>query len=110
MRLTPAPYPGRSSPGRCFRASRWPRRRTARDCVKLPRGAWSVCYRTRAVAMRHRCVTLTLLALLTAPAARAAEPPILDVAAVPYLKPQGRASYADFLLINVPRAMALASN
>ena len=36
--------------------------------------------------------------------------PVLDVAAVPYLDPTGRASYADFLLINLPRAFALASN
>jgi len=44
--------------------------------------------------------------------AEAAEPalPLLDAAAVPYLKPQDRASYAGFLLMNVPRAMAVASN
>jgi hypothetical protein len=44
--------------------------------------------------------------------AQASEPvlPVLDVSAVPYLKPQARASYAGFLLMNVPRAMAVASN
>jgi hypothetical protein len=45
-------------------------------------------------------------------AVNAAEPaiPVLDIAAVPYLKPPGRASYADFLLMNLPRALAVASN
>ncbi len=44
--------------------------------------------------------------------AQAAEPalPVLDVTAVPNLKAQGRASYADFLLANLPRAFALASD
>ena len=37
-------------------------------------------------------------------------PPVLDVPAVPNLGADGRASYANFLLMNLPRAFALASN
>ena len=36
--------------------------------------------------------------------------PILDVAAVPYLTSQGRSTYQDFLLMDVPRAMAVGRN
>jgi hypothetical protein len=39
-----------------------------------------------------------------------AQPAVLDSAAVPYLKPAGRASYAEFLLVNPPRAIAIASS
>jgi hypothetical protein len=44
--------------------------------------------------------------------AQAAEPafPVLDIAAVPNLQADGRAAYADFLLVNLPRAFALASD
>ena len=41
--------------------------------------------------------------------ARAAELPVLDVTAVPYLNQQVRASYERFLMINLPRAFALSS-
>ena len=60
-----------------------------------------------------RLAAACLIALcLGAAAGRAAEPAVavLDVGAVPYLKPQGRAAYEDFLLMNLPRAMAVASN
>jgi hypothetical protein len=62
--------------------------------------------------MRRAVTMLVALACLGGMAARAAEPaiPVLDVAAVPFLTPQGHASYADFLLMNVPRAFAVASN
>lgn len=57
-----------------------------------------------------RCGAILLaVALLAGGAVRAAEP-VLDVAAVPYLNPVGRTSYADFLLMNVPRALAVARN
>jgi pimeloyl-ACP methyl ester carboxylesterase len=36
--------------------------------------------------------------------------PVLDPASVPYLDQKGKDSYADFLLMNLPRAFALASN
>jgi hypothetical protein len=63
--------------------------------------------------MRHRIsVLLVSIACVTASvaAARAAELPVLDVQAVPHLKPEGRASYANFLLANVPRAFAVATS
>ena len=52
--------------------------------------------------MRRLC----LLLLLAAPAAAQ---PILDQAAVPGLSPAGRASYAKFLQINLPRTFAVGS-
>jgi hypothetical protein len=62
--------------------------------------------------MKRMATILVVLACIGSIATKAAEPviPVLDIAAVPYLKPQGRSSYAEFLLMNVPRAMALASN
>jgi hypothetical protein len=61
-----------------------------------------------------RCIAAILCAVaaLDIGIARAAEPaiPVLDVGAVPYLKAQGRASYADFLLMNLPRAVGVASD
>ncbi|HEY2618392.1 MAG TPA: hypothetical protein VGI78_13720 [Acetobacteraceae bacterium] len=63
--------------------------------------------------MRATAALLVMLALLLgAAASRAAQPqwPILDTGAVPYLKAQGRSSYAGFLLTNLPRAIAVAAN
>jgi hypothetical protein len=62
--------------------------------------------------MQRAAMMLVLLACLGGTGATAAEPtiPVLDVAAVPYLTAQGRASYADFLLANLPRATVVASN
>lgn len=64
--------------------------------------------------MRHWAGVLVGLAWLcdVGVGARAVEPaiPVLDVAALPYVKPAGRASYADFILMNVPRAFAVASS
>jgi hypothetical protein len=62
--------------------------------------------------MRRAATMLVALARLGGTAAGAAEPaiPVLDTAAVPFLTAQGRASYGDFLLMNVPRAFAVASN
>ena len=60
-----------------------------------------------------RLTAALLIALcLGSTTSRAADPsiPVLDTAAVPYLKAQGRAAYKSFLLMNVPRAMAVASN
>ena len=47
--------------------------------------------------------------LPSAGGARAADLPILDVAAVPHLTPEVRASYERFLILNLPRAFALSS-
>jgi hypothetical protein len=62
--------------------------------------------------MKHAAALLLLICGLGSMAVRAAEPaiPVLDVAAVPYLTSKGRATYADFLLSNLPRAVAVASN
>jgi hypothetical protein len=62
--------------------------------------------------MREAVALLVLAWLFGAAASRAAQPlwPVLDTDAVPYLKAQGRHSYADFLLMNLPRAVAVASN
>jgi hypothetical protein len=59
-----------------------------------------------------RRVAALILVLTTLPiwSGRAADLPILDVGAVPNLKPDGRSSYADFLLMNLPRAFALSPN
>ena len=61
--------------------------------------------------MRHFVLAL-LLALVPGAvppaAARAAELPVLDVGAVPYLNAEVRASYERFLMINLPRAFALS--
>jgi hypothetical protein len=54
------------------------------------------------------CVVLLCLGVIGAAAADT--PPVLDVAAVPNLSAAGRASYASFVLMNLPRAFALASN
>lgn len=52
-----------------------------------------------------------MVALLLPVGAQAAPPfPVLDIAAVPYLSEKRRHLYADFLLANVPRAFAVASN
>ena len=56
-----------------------------------------------------RSFLLALLLLIACSMARAAGLPILDVAAVPYLNPEVRASYERFLLINLPRAFALSA-
>ncbi len=55
---------------------------------------------------------LLMIALGGLGSARAQEAaiPVLDIAAVPNLDARGRAGYADFLLMNLPRAFALASN
>src|SRR5579871_1469349 len=50
-----------------------------------------------------------LLALLCCQAMAAEpQPPVLDIAAIPNLDAKGRAGYADFLLMNLPRAFALS--
>ncbi len=61
--------------------------------------------------MRVGTAIILALLLLTG-ATRAAEPgwPILNVDAVPNLKPQRRSFYADFLLTNLPRAIAISPN
>ena len=51
---------------------------------------------------------LLALALLTATPAGAQ--PILETAAVPYLDAPSRASYAQFLVANLPRALAISPN
>jgi hypothetical protein len=68
--------------------------------------------RIRMTCMKHTAATLLLIYGLGCMPADAAEPaiPVLDVTAVPYLTSKGRASYADFLLANLPRAVAVASN
>jgi hypothetical protein len=62
--------------------------------------------------MRLAVTLLVILPWLSGAASRAAEPQwsVLDVAAVPYLTTQGRSSYQDFLLMDVPRAFAIASH
>jgi hypothetical protein len=50
----------------------------------------------------------TAWATLPSGGARAAELPVLDIAAVPYLNPEVRASYERFQMINLPRAFALS--
>ncbi len=62
--------------------------------------------------MRATAVLLVVISLLTGGAGRAAELRwnILNVEAVPYLQAAGRTSYSDFLLMNLPRAMAIASS
>ena len=61
--------------------------------------------------MRLAVALLVILPWLSGGVSRAAEQwAILDVAAVPYLTSQGRDSYQDFLLMDVPRAMAVASH
>jgi hypothetical protein len=63
--------------------------------------------------MRHLLLAL-LLSVACGPSpscgARAAELPILDVDAVPHVKQNSRAAYADFLLVNLPRAYAVATS
>ena len=62
--------------------------------------------------LRHWGLALLLAigwGLLSASDARAADLPILDVAAVPHLTPEVRASYERFLMLNLPRAFALSS-
>ncbi len=62
--------------------------------------------------MRRLAALLSIIGVLTAGASLAADQslPVLDVAAVPYLDAAARAKYADFLLMNLPRALAVASN
>ncbi len=62
--------------------------------------------------MRRWVSMLVVVGWLGGMAATAAEPsiPVLDAAAVPYVQPAGRASYAGFLLMNVPRAFAVDSS
>jgi hypothetical protein len=62
--------------------------------------------------MRRLAAILTIIGVCANGAALAAEQPVpvLDVAAVPYLDAAARAKYASFLLLNLPRAMAIASN
>jgi hypothetical protein len=62
--------------------------------------------------MRATAALLVMLPWLLGGACRAAQPqwPVLDTEAVPYLKANGRSSYADFLLMNLSRAIAVASN
>ncbi len=59
---------------------------------------------------RPALARLALVLLLSLPCgpAPAAELPVLDTAAVPYLKAQGKAAYDNFLLANLPRAYAVA--
>jgi hypothetical protein len=85
---------------------------TARPDNPPPIAPDSACGGSRRTALRGWMFVL-LMAMVWALAsgtARAADLPILDVAAVPYLKPEGRAKYERFLLINLPRAFALSSN
>jgi hypothetical protein len=62
--------------------------------------------------MMRLAFMLVIIAGLGGAAARAADLaiPVLDVAAVPYLTPAARASYGDFMLVNLPRAFAVAPN
>jgi hypothetical protein len=60
-----------------------------------------------------RLAAAFVIALCLGSVAGRADPPtiaVLDVGAVPYLKPEGRQVYGNFLLLNLPRAMAVASN
>ena len=56
-----------------------------------------------------RCLWIILI-MMSAGLARAADLPILDVAAVPHLKPADRHVYANFLLGNEPRVFAISSS
>jgi hypothetical protein len=62
--------------------------------------------------MKRIPAVLLLIAALGGSAAESAESaiPVLDVARVPFVLAPGRAAYGDFLLANLPRAMAVASN
>ena len=93
--------------------------RNARWCTPVTHGSrrrstapmrWRAASRAdpRSNTMRH--LAMVLLLSLTCPVARAAEPPILDTAAVPYVEADGNAAYEDFLLVNLPRAFAVASS
>jgi hypothetical protein len=65
--------------------------------------------RGRAVALFMVTVMSVSWAMPPSGEARAAELPVLDIAALPYPTPEVRASYERFLLINLPRAFALSS-
>jgi hypothetical protein len=58
--------------------------------------------------MMRILVVFTLFLLSFARLAGAVEP-VLDVASVPHLKPEGRENYEVFLLTNLPRAFALSA-
>ena len=62
--------------------------------------------------MKPLSAVLLAIATLGGSAAGSAESaiPVLDVARVPFVLAPGRAAYGDFLLANLPRAMAVASN
>jgi hypothetical protein len=62
--------------------------------------------------MRRLAAILAIISAFASGAALAAEQPVpvLDLAAVPYLDAAARAKYANFLLTNLPRAMAISSN
>ena len=53
---------------------------------------------------------LALLVLMACGGVRAAEPAILNAATIPNIDASGRAQYARFLLMNLPRAFALSAN
>lgn len=57
----------------------------------------------------RRLPAIILAALCCAPLCRARAQPMLDAAAVPNLAAVGRAEYARFLAVNLPRAFAVAS-
>ena len=57
-----------------------------------------------------RVVAVLVIALLTGWCRPAAAQPVLDVSAVPSLDAAGRASYARFLMLNLPRAYAVGAH
>lgn len=66
----------------------------------------------RPTVLRRLVPLLSLLAGMawSVPAPAAPDLPVLDVAAVPSLSAEGRASYEGFLLMNLPRAFALSAD
>lgn len=64
------------------------------------------------MGMRRTAVLVSLLVRLglSLVSGADAQPAVLDGDAVPNLRSSGRASYAEFLLVNPPRAMAIASS
>jgi pimeloyl-ACP methyl ester carboxylesterase len=67
--------------------------------------------RTRGRLAARRCgrwLLMVCCAGFAAAGASAADPPVLDAAAVPGLNDRGRASYANFLMVNTPRAFAMS--
>ena len=77
------------APGKARDGSRWP---------------WAAATRSWMFVL-----LMTIGGTMACATARAAGLPVLDVGAVPYMNPEGRASYDRFLLLNLPRAFALSS-